>query len=84
MGRPLRTHDYAMLLESVYDGVLITDSNGRILEFNSRVLEFFRCRPEELSDKSLLDLISAADVSLLERAAKAANEGPHHADDHDH
>jgi len=64
--QPLRTHDFAMLLESVYDGVLITDLDGRIREFNSRVPEFFRCRPENLKGKLLLDLISGADVSVLE------------------
>ena len=64
--QPLRTHDFAMLLESVYDGVLITDLEGWIRECNSRIPEFFRCTPGDLKGKLLLDLISGADDSMLE------------------
>lgn len=41
-------------------------------------------RNRMVAQERALHMARPADVSLLERAAKAANEGPHHADDHDH
>lgn len=68
---PYRTTDYGYgpgyekLLQSIYDAVLITDSNGQIIDFNTRALDFFLCGEEELSGNNIVDLISGADKSHL-------------------
>jgi len=59
------TSDYEKLLQSIYDGVLITDFKGRIVDFNSRGVEFFLCDEDELSGTEIIDLISGADDTLL-------------------
>lgn len=56
---------YQKLLQSVYDAVLITDSRGRIVDFNSRALDFFLCDKSEFSGTNIIDLISGSDDSLL-------------------
>lgn len=61
-----RSSDYARLLQSIYDGVLITDPAGRITDFNDRALDFFRCAPEHLMGMSVVKVISGADSTLLD------------------
>lgn len=61
-----RSADYNKLMESIYDAVLITDDEGRIIDFNSRVGDFFRCTEEVLTRTNVLNLISGANERLLE------------------
>lgn len=60
-----RSPEYEKLLQSIYDAVLITDSRGRIIDFNSRAVDFMLCDETELEGASILSLISGADASLL-------------------
>ena len=60
-----RSIEYQKILQSVYDGVLITDAKGRIVDFNSRAMDFFMCDEGELFGTLIVDLISGADSSLL-------------------
>ncbi len=60
-----RTREYVELLESVYDGVLITDRNGSIKDFNSRACDHLLCEGNELFGACILDFISGADHSIL-------------------
>ncbi len=53
------------LLQSFYDGVIITDINGRIVEFNNRALHFLRYGYEELCQLNIFDVVSGADAGLL-------------------
>lgn len=61
-----RSGDYNKLMESVYDAVLITDEDGKVIDFNSRVGDFFRCTEDVLSRSNVLNLISGANERLLE------------------
>lgn len=61
-----RSEDYNKLIESIYDAVLITDVEGRLIDFNSRVGDFFRCTEEVLARTNVLSLISGANERLLE------------------
>ncbi|MBN2301528.1 MAG: response regulator [Lentisphaerae bacterium] len=56
---------YRNLLQSIYDGVLITDSFGKIVDYNLRAVDFFLCGGGELLSMNILNLISGADSSLL-------------------
>ncbi len=58
--------DYERLLQSIYDGVLITDLKGRILDFNDRAVDFFLCTEADLYGRQVIGLISGADESLMD------------------
>jgi PAS domain S-box-containing protein len=64
-GRAGRNTPYDKLLESVYDGVFITDRQGTILDFNARAAEFFQRDESGLLGRPLVDLISGADDGLI-------------------
>jgi PAS domain S-box-containing protein len=60
-----RNTPYDKLLASVYDAVLITDSTGRVLDFNDRALEFLQIDEKSVLGRSVIDFISGANASLL-------------------
>jgi PAS domain S-box-containing protein len=62
------SHDtpYDKLLESIYDGVFITDRHGVILDFNGRAAEFFKLDEPQLLGLPVVDLISGADERLID------------------
>ena len=66
-GRAARDTPYDKLLASVYDAVLITDRQGPILDFNNRALEFFQIAESTMPGRCVIDFISGADASLLDR-----------------
>jgi len=61
-----RNTPYDLLLESVYDGVLVTDRKGRIIDFNGRAAEFFQAGEEQLLGMPVWNLFSGADDTLVE------------------
>ena len=63
--RRIRTTDFQRLLHSIYDGVLLTDLDGKVVDCNSRACGLFRCEEHELEGTSVVDLISGAGGSLL-------------------
>ncbi|NCC52397.1 MAG: PAS domain S-box protein [Spartobacteria bacterium] len=65
IGENLGSAEFQWLLQSVYDAVLISYTDGRIASVNSRALQFFRCARETFSHDSVLDLISGAHRNLL-------------------
>ncbi|MFO7869930.1 MAG: hybrid sensor histidine kinase/response regulator [Kiritimatiellia bacterium] len=58
--------EYRKLLQSIYDAVAVTDYEGRIVDFNDRALDFFLREKEEFRGANIINLISGANVSLLE------------------
>jgi PAS domain S-box-containing protein len=64
--RVSRDTPYDKLLESVYDGVFITDRRGVILDFNGRAAEFFKLDEAQLLGLPVVDLISGADERLID------------------
>ncbi len=60
------SRDFQELFRSVYDGALITDMQGRILEANDRALHFFGYSGEELAALNVIELISSADGTLMD------------------
>ena len=69
VGNAVRTADsasgYKKLLRGMYDAVLITDTSGRVIDFNTRATDFFRCSDWELEGTRLVGLISGGDDGLL-------------------
>ena len=57
--------DFQQLLQNVYDGAVITDYSGRIVDTNVRVCQFLGYEAEELARMELFDLLFGADETLL-------------------
>jgi PAS domain S-box-containing protein len=51
--------------EAVYDAVLITEVNGRIIKANGRAVEFFEFREPEFRSLSILEMLQGATKDLL-------------------
>jgi PAS domain S-box-containing protein len=58
------------LLESVYDAVLITTADGRVIKTNGRAKDFFHFTRLEFLRCNILDLISGASPDLLPSTAE--------------
>ena len=71
--RVSRDTPYDKLLESVYDGVFITDRHGAILDCNARAAELFKLEEALLLGLPVVELISGADERLIETVQ--ANHG---------
>lgn len=56
---------YRNLLESIYDGVVITEPNGAIIDCNARVLRLFFCERNALCQSKITDWIHGADDGLV-------------------
>ncbi|NCC51702.1 MAG: PAS domain S-box protein [Spartobacteria bacterium] len=56
---------YDQLLQSIYDGVLISTLSGDILDANARAMDFLSFSKEDLRSKNVLDIIAGADSALL-------------------
>lgn len=52
------------LLNEIYEGVLIADLSGRVMESNERACEFFQLSPGEFTELSIHQLISGSDAML--------------------
>jgi len=60
-----RSPEYEKLLQSIYDAVMITDGRGRVIDFNTRAVDFVLADENQLTGMSILELISGADDALL-------------------
>jgi PAS domain S-box-containing protein len=63
--KPVAKSLFSQLLESIYDGCLITDLNGIILDANPRALGFLRQALQDVKGLSVPLLISGSDETLL-------------------
>ncbi|MBN1675345.1 MAG: PAS domain S-box protein [Kiritimatiellae bacterium] len=57
---------YQELLQNMYDGVLMTDQKGRVVEVNDRAAKLFNCSKTELAPLGIFDLVYGADEALLD------------------
>jgi len=63
---PVGDADFQQLFQSVYDGAVIAELDGRIRGANSRACEFLQQSDPELRMLSISDLISGADATTVE------------------
>ena len=63
--KPATKSLFSQLLQSIYDGCIITDLDGVITDANSRVLEFLKYTLDDLRGAKVPLLISGADDSLV-------------------
>jgi sigma-B regulation protein RsbU (phosphoserine phosphatase) len=57
--------DFQQLLQNVYDGAVITDYSGRIVDANVRLSQFLGYEHDELCRMEVFDLLYGADETLL-------------------
>ena len=57
--------DFQQLFHSVYDGAVIAETNGRIVDSNSRAQDFLQRNREGLCALSIADVISGANASTV-------------------
>lgn len=57
--------DFQQLLQNVYDGAVITDYSGRIIDTNVRLSQFLGYEHDELCRMEVFDLLYGADETLL-------------------
>lgn len=67
--------EYRKLLQCIYDGVIVTDMEGRILDCNDRAAEILKAGQSDLTGRQVIDLISGAEPKLLEEIRR--NLGRH-------
>ena len=61
----LGDEDFQRLLQSIYDAALITDTNGQVLDANSRAEDFLERSHAALCRVNVTNLISGADAATL-------------------
>lgn len=57
---------YDQLLQSIYDGALVTDLDGNIVDCNARVIDFLQYTADELRSLNIQNVIAGADKKLLD------------------
>lgn len=57
---------YEQLLQSIYDGVMVSTMDGTIVEVNRRLLDFLRAPRERVLQMKVFDVLSGSDPSLIE------------------
>ncbi len=57
--------DFQQLLQNVYDGAVITDYSGRIVDANVRLTQFLGHEHDDLCRMEVFDLLYGADETLL-------------------
>ncbi|HAR66843.1 MAG TPA: hypothetical protein DCR55_11595 [Lentisphaeria bacterium] len=60
---------FVEFFEAVYDAVLITERDGRIIRTNGRAKDFFECTEETFCSINVLQLIEGADDEVLQATA---------------
>jgi len=57
--------DFQQLLQNVYDGAVITDLSGRIVESNLRLCQFLGYDHDELGRMGIFDLLYGSDETII-------------------
>jgi len=63
--KPSQDGQYRLLLDSIYDAVLIATFSGRIVDTNPRAMEFLLYDRAELCALNVMDVVVGADSKLL-------------------
>jgi len=76
-GRPDQKALYRQLMAGLYDAMLVTDSNGHLIEMNPRAKEYFLYRQEEVWDKPVSMLIPGITANMISRIRRGLDESRH-------
>ncbi len=57
--------DFQALLQSVYDGAIISDTSGNILDVNERICRHLERERSDIIESNIVSLIYGADISLI-------------------
>lgn len=68
---------FSALLNGLYETVLITEQDGKILEVNLRAEEVFAFKAEELLKRNIRDFVSGFDQSILKNVVETLKTQKH-------
>lgn len=75
--RKSRGVDYDRLLQSIYDAVLVTDTNGIIADYNARAVSLFEWGNNDVIGTNIFDSIMGAGNDLLATILKNLSDSRH-------
>ena len=68
---------YRQLMAGLYDAMLVTDSNGHLIELNPRATEYFLYTQEDVWDKPVSMLIPGVTAGMINRIRRGLDESRH-------
>ena len=68
---------YQTILHGLYESILITDTQGKIVETNARSEELFHFAAGELLNRSLSDIVYGFDEKILQSVVESLANRPH-------
>ncbi len=69
--------DYNKLLQSIYDGVFVTDDNGHVVDYNARAINMFAWDDDELIGTHIVDRIQGATQDVIETIKQNLSDSRH-------
>ncbi len=60
-----RTQELSAIIDSLGDGLLVTNATGKIIRFNPMLLTMFELKPEQIEDKTCLEVFESDVTSLV-------------------
>ena len=72
--KPLGGSDFQALLQNIYDGTIISDTDGNILDTNERACHFLKCKNIDITGCNIVSLLYGSDISLIENIRSSLKE----------
>ena len=63
---PLGGGDFQQLLDSLYDGALLTDTSGNVLDANTRACQFLKYEHSEITGSNIVGVFYGSDMELID------------------
>ena len=63
---PLGGGDFQQLLDSLYDGALLTDTSGDVLDANTRACQFLKYENSEIMGSNVVGIFYGSDMTLID------------------
>ncbi len=73
----LDSSEYGAFFQNLYDGVMITDSRGRMVDVNSKACKLCNCSREYLCERYITDVIPGINQEVLDSMITAIRQGRH-------
>jgi two-component system sensor kinase FixL len=71
---PLGGDDFQQLLDSVYDGALITDTSGNILDANTRACRFLLYDKSDIMGSNIVGMLYGSDMTLIDEVRNSLED----------
>ena len=72
--KTLGRENFQALLQSVYDGAIISDTSGNILDVNERACSHLECKRSDILESNIVSLIYGSDISLINNLQRSLKD----------